>query len=120
MAEGAKARVGDVAAIFFAADEAFGLGGFIAAARGVAVNDYYDRLALDRAVDQIEVARRRLAAEIVKAGLGTGAAAVEAWIAARGPDVARIRKAVGDISASGLTLSKMTVVASLLGDLTRV
>ena len=120
VAEGAKARVGDVAAIFFAADEAFGLGGFIAAARGVAVNDYYDRLALDRAVDQIEVARRRLAAEIVKAGPGTGAAAVEAWIAARGPDVARIRKAVGDISASGLTLSKMTVVASLLGDLTRV
>ena len=48
-----------------------------------------------------------------------GAAAVEAWVAPRKADVERVRMSVNEIANSGLTLSKLTVAASLLGDLVR-
>jgi glutamate dehydrogenase len=48
-----------------------------------------------------------------------GAAAVEAWIAPRKAEVERIRMSVNEIAHSGLTLSKLSVAASLLGDLVK-
>jgi glutamate dehydrogenase len=48
-----------------------------------------------------------------------GAAAVEAWVASRRDEVERVRMAVHEIAASGLTLSKLSVAASMLGDLAR-
>jgi glutamate dehydrogenase len=48
-----------------------------------------------------------------------GAEAVKARVEPRREEVARIRGAVDDIAASGLTISKVTVAASLLGDLAR-
>ena len=53
------------------------------------------------------------------AGNGTGAKAVEAWVAPRKAEVERIRMAVNEIANSGLTLSKLSVAASLLGDLAK-
>jgi len=50
----------------------------------------------------------------------SGAEAVRAWSGKRGADVNRIRSAVDGIVSSGLTLSKITVAASLLGDLARM
>jgi glutamate dehydrogenase len=44
---------------------------------------------------------------------------VGAWGEKRGADVTRIRSAVDNIVLSGLNLSKVTVAASLLGDLAR-
>jgi glutamate dehydrogenase len=44
---------------------------------------------------------------------------VAAWSRARGVEIGRIRAAVDSIVASGLTLSKLTVAASLLGDLAK-
>jgi glutamate dehydrogenase len=53
-------------------------------------------------------------------GNGTaGAKAVEAWVAPRKDEVERIRMAIHDIANSGLTLSKLSVAASLLGDLVK-
>jgi glutamate dehydrogenase len=49
----------------------------------------------------------------------SGPEAVETWVAARAGEVERIRAAVHGIAGSGLTLSKLTVVASLLGDLVK-
>jgi glutamate dehydrogenase len=49
----------------------------------------------------------------------TGPQAVEAWVAERASEVERIRAAVHGIASSGLTLSKLTVAASLLGDLVK-
>jgi glutamate dehydrogenase len=49
----------------------------------------------------------------------TGDAAVEAWVAPRRDAIERIRAAVTEIANSGLTLSKLAVAASLLGDLVR-
>jgi glutamate dehydrogenase len=110
--------VAEVAATYFAAGAFFKLDRIVNAARGINVTDYFDRLALDRALDSIGAAERRLAAEMVANG-HAGPAAVEAWVASRQGEVDRIRTAVDEIAASGLTLSKLSVAASLLGDLVR-
>ena len=58
-------NVQDVAATYFAADAFFQLDKIAGAARGINVTDYFDRLALDRALDSIGEAERRLTAEMV-------------------------------------------------------
>ena len=108
----------EVAATYFAAGTFFRLDRIVGAARGIVVNDYFDRLALDRALDSIGAAERRLTAEMLGNG-AAGAAAVELWVKPRAGEVERIRSAVHEIAGSGMTLSKLAVAASLLGDLVR-
>src|SRR5262249_25489766 len=88
------------------------------AARGIVIADYFDRLALDRALDSIGEAERRLTAVIVGRGSG-GAAAVEAWVASHKAEVERARMSINEIADSGLTLSKLSVAASLVTDLVK-
>ncbi len=110
--------VGEVAATYFAAGAFFRLDRIAGAAENIPIADYFDRLALDRARDSIGDAERRLTAAMV--GNGTaGAGAVEAWVAPRKNEVERIRLAIHEIASSGLTLSKLSVAASLLGDLVK-
>ena len=106
---------GEAATTFFAADADFRLHRIIAAARGVPANDFFERLAIDRAVDQIAGAERRLVADMLATGQ-SGQQAAENWLAAH-PKATRIRHSVEEIAASGLTLAKLTVAANLLGDL---
>ncbi len=110
--------VGEVAATYFAAGAFFRLDRIASAASTIQVADYFDRLALDRARDLIGDAERRLAAAMVSDG-AAGAGAVEAWVAPRRGEVERIRMAIHEIAGSGLTLSKLSVAASLLGDLVK-
>ena len=110
--------VQDVAATYYAAGAFFQLDRIANAARGIQVTDYFDRLALDRALDSIGESERRLTAEMVGNGV-TGPEAVEAWVSPRAGEVERIRAAVHGIASSGLTISKLSVAASLLGDLAR-
>jgi len=118
VADRTKQNIADVAATYFAAESYFGLDRIARAAHEINVSDYFDRLALDRALDSIGDAERRLAAAM--AGNGTsGAGALEAWVGPRRQEVGRIRLQVQEIANSGLTLSKLTVAASLLGDLVR-
>jgi glutamate dehydrogenase len=78
----------------------------------------FERLAMDRALDGIDVGLRRLSVEVLSRH-GAGAAGVAAFEAARGSDVARITGAIADIAAGGLTQAKLTIAAGLLGDLAR-
>jgi len=110
--------VADVVETYFAAGAYFRLDRILRAARGIVVTDYFDRLALDRTFDSIAEAERRLAAEMLADGVA-GAGAVAAWVAPRSSEVERIRATVHDIAESGLTLSKLSVAASLLGDLVK-
>jgi glutamate dehydrogenase len=110
--------VADVAATYFAAGVFFQLDRVVAAARRIRIADYFDRLALDRALDSIGDAERRIAAEMMAAG-AVGRPAVETWVKARGQDVERVRLAIQEIAESGLSVSKLTVAASMLGDLAR-
>jgi glutamate dehydrogenase len=118
VADRSQRSVAEVAATYFAAGAYFQLDRIAAAARRVPVADYFDRLALDRALDTIGDAERRIAAEMMPCG-AAGAGAVEAWVASRRDNVERVRMAVHEIAASGLTLSKLSVAASMLGDLAK-
>jgi len=113
-----KKPIAAIVATYFAAEAYFRVDRVVTAARGIVVSDYFDRLALDRALDTIGDAERRLTAAMVETG-ATGEAAVEAWVKPRQAEVERIRAAIHQIAGSGLTLSKLTVTASLLGDLAR-
>ncbi|MBS7545362.1 NAD-glutamate dehydrogenase [Ancylobacter oerskovii] len=118
IADRTKASIPDVATTFFAVGLHFRLDRIVSAARGLAVSDYYDRLALERALVAFEIAVRRLAAEVIESH-GPGAAGVAAWAAARSAEVERTRAAVHEIAGSGLSVSKLSVAASLIGDLVR-
>jgi glutamate dehydrogenase len=117
VAERTGRAIGDAAATFFAVEANFRLDHIIAAARSVPANDYFERLAIDRAIDQIAAAERRLAADMLSTGQ-SGQQAVETWLAAH-PEATRIRRTVEEIAASGLTLAKLTVAANLLADLVK-
>jgi glutamate dehydrogenase len=110
--------VSQVAAIYFAAEGYFQLDRIVAAAREIKLVDYFDRLAFDRGFDAMGDALRRLVAEMTAAG-GNGAEAVAAFVERKGSDVDRVRDAVHGMVTSGLSLSKLTVAASMLGDLVR-
>jgi len=111
-------NIAEVAATYFAAEAFFRLDQIAGAARSIVISDYFDRLALDRALDSIGDAERRLTAAMSGNG-AAGAKAVEAWVAPRKAEVERIRMSVNEIAHSGLTLSKLSVAASLLGDLVK-
>lgn len=112
-------NIAAVSAIHFHVSDLFKLDALVQASEGVKVSDYYDRLARDRSLDTIASAHRRLTSEIVSYDQD-GIKALALWNDARGHDVTRIRNAVEGIVASGLTLSKLSVAASLLSDLARV
>jgi glutamate dehydrogenase len=113
-----KKPIATVVATYFAAEAYFRLDRIAVAARNIKVSDYFDRLALDRALDAIGDAERRLTAAMVATGK-SGAEAVEAWVAPRKAEVERVRAAINQIASTGLTLSKLSVAASLLGDLAK-
>jgi glutamate dehydrogenase len=116
VAERTNRAIGDAATTFFAVGANFGLDRIIAAARDVPANDFFERLAIDRAVDQIAAAERRMVADILAGHSGQQAA--ETWLATH-PKAARIRRSVEEIVTSGLTLAKLMVAANLLGDLVK-
>jgi glutamate dehydrogenase len=118
VADRAKKPVGEVTATYFATEAFFQLDRVAGAVDSIVVSDYFDRLALDRALDSIGDAERRLTAAMVGNGIA-GAGAVEEWVRPRKAEVERIRTAIHEIAGSGLTLSKLSVAASLLGDLAR-
>jgi glutamate dehydrogenase len=117
VAERTSRAIDDTATTFFAAEADFRLDRIIAAARSVPANDNYERLAIDRAVDQIAAAERALVANMLANG-ESGQQATGNWLAAH-PEATRVRRSVEEIAASGLTLAKLTVAASLLGDLVK-
>jgi glutamate dehydrogenase len=110
--------VSQVAATYYAAEAFFHLDRIVAAARDIKLADYFDRLAFDRGFDAMGDALRRLVAEVLTAG-GGGGEAIMAFAARKGSEVDRVREAIHSMVTSGLSLSKLTVAASLLGDLAR-
>jgi glutamate dehydrogenase len=119
VADRSRQNLAAVAATYFAAEAYFRLDDISGAARGIVVADYFDRLALDRALDSIGDAERRLTAAMAGSNGVAGPAAVEAWVGPRRAEVERIRMSVNEIANSGLTLSKLSVAASLVGDLVK-
>ncbi len=122
VADRAEKPVAEVTTTYFATEAFFQLDRVAGAVPNIVVADYFDRLALDRALDSIGDAERLLTAAMVGNGQSPGLAgvgAVEEWVKPRQAEVERIRAAIHEIAGSGLTLSKLSVAASLLGDLAR-
>ncbi|GLK79406.1 NAD-glutamate dehydrogenase [Methylopila turkensis] len=118
IAEKTGRSIADAAAALFAVADQFQLSRIVRAAQAVTAADYYERLALDRALDQIGVAARAMAVAALGASQEAGPAAVARWAEAS-PDAARVRRAVTEIAGSGLTLARLSVASSLLADLAR-
>jgi glutamate dehydrogenase len=113
----AQRAIAETATAFFAAEASFRLDSIIAAAHRVPASDFFERLAIDRAVDQIAAAERRLVVDMLATGQ-SGQQAAENWLAAH-PEATRIRRSVEEIAASGLTLAKLMVATNSLGDLVK-
>ena len=96
----------------------FQLGALSGAAREIPVSDYFDRLALDRASMRSPLP---IASSPPRSPRKGSPASLRSRPGARraASRSSRIRAAVDSIVASGLTLSKLTVAASLLGDLAK-
>ena len=107
--------VPDVARTFLAVVRYFRLERINNDARAIGATDYFDRLAIDRARDSLARAARHLTGEVLNGGIG--ADAVDGWVKPRAAEVERIRNSMHEIADTGLTLSKLSVAASLLGDL---
>jgi len=116
IADQAKQPVAYAAETYFTAREFLRLDAVVKAARALDVPDRFDRLALDRALDQIAASERHLAASLLKSGK-KGKEALDAWIEPRRSEVERIHARVQEIAGAGFTLSKLTVAAGLVADL---
>jgi len=102
------------AAIFYAIAERFRITRVTRLAMTIPLNDYYDGLARDRALETIKAAHREIAVAVIRAG------SIEAWREAHPTAVERSRDIVaGMIEAEEMTLSRLTVAANLLADLAR-
>jgi glutamate dehydrogenase len=118
VAEASRRALSTVAATFFATDAKFGFATLIEAGRTVPAVDEYDRIALEGVVTQIEIARRRVATEIIAgAGDKAGEAAVHEWISHREAAVTRTVKSMTDAASAPLSVSRLVVAASLASEL---
>ena len=118
IAETTGKSIPSAASTFFAAGRTFAIDDLFMQARSIMAPDYYDRLALDRSLAQLETFMRRIT-ELMLVDDVAGEAAVDAFICSRHEEVERMRRTVREIAASGLSLSKLTLAASLLSDLVR-
>jgi glutamate dehydrogenase len=114
----AEADMLAAAQAFFAAGEAFRIPRIEDAARSISVSDYYDQLALARAADTIGSARRGIAVAALSSHRNASDP-VAAWLEAGGERVARIRERLQALTEGGdLTVSRLSVAAGLMSDLT--
>lgn len=116
IAEQTAKPLSDILANHAAIGERFGIANLIEAAGGVPALDYYDRLALDRAVDMIDSAHRTVT-KAITLEMGAGETALDSWISHRGDAALRFPATIAQLLQGGVTLSKMTIAAGLLDDL---
>ncbi len=83
------------------------------------VTDYYDGLALDRAMEMLAATHRRITTEVLAAG-GGAEAPLEVWLDRHKASVDRLLDAVAGITESDeLSVARLVVASNLLADLTR-
>jgi glutamate dehydrogenase len=112
-ANATKSSLPAAARAFYEAGEMFGLTDIYAAAKKLFTKNYFERLALDRAVADLSVANRRLAIQILEAG------GMEAWKNQKSGNWQRARETLQGIAAGpDLTVAKLTVAAGQLSDIT--
>ncbi|MEP0943230.1 MAG: NAD-glutamate dehydrogenase [Rhizobiaceae bacterium] len=120
-----KKPLDQAATAFFAITERFRVDRMVQAAREIETNDYYDGLALDRALQSLHRARRDIVEKILKAdasgGGGGGGKTQTGWIDVHAAMVESTRSQIANIvEHDHATVSRLTVAANILADLARV
>ncbi|MEP1206988.1 MAG: NAD-glutamate dehydrogenase [Rhizobiaceae bacterium] len=106
------------ATAFFGITERFRIDRMVQAAREIETADYYDGLALDRALQSLHRARRDIVEKILKAQTGKGKKA--GWIENNAEAVENTREQITNIvDQDHATVSRLTVAANVLADLAR-
>ncbi|MBD8894144.1 NAD-glutamate dehydrogenase [Roseibium litorale] len=113
VAEETAANLDLAAKAFFDVAAHFRIGAMDALARELTISDYYDGLALDRARSILAAAHRGIAKEAIASG------SFEAWLSKHEHSVARTTRTVNEILDGDLSVSKFSVAASLLAELTK-
>jgi glutamate dehydrogenase len=117
VAHQAKADVVTAAKAYFAVTDALRISRIEESARALSPSDYYDAMALSRAEDTIDAARRAIAIAALK-DHGKAADPVAAWIETGGPRIGRLRERLQALTEGGeITVSRLTVAAGLMADL---
>jgi glutamate dehydrogenase len=119
IAERSTMSVKDAARAYFAMLETFSLGRILELGDTVSVADYYDRMALGRAVANMMRAQRELTLDVLKDGEQSVKAAFKQWRDTRKDEIERTQSMVVDILEGQLTVSRLSVAAGLLSDLSR-
>ncbi len=113
VAERTSADIAMAARAYFGVAGLFDLFRVIEGGRGIILSDRFDRMALDRAMANVMRALRDLAADALAAG------SVEQFVTERQTEVTRTIAAVKELTAGGVTVSRLSVAAGLLADLAR-
>ncbi|WP_336055283.1 NAD-glutamate dehydrogenase [Nitratireductor sp. CH_MIT9313-5] len=116
-AEKADTSLTRAARTFFGISEAFRISRIEDAARTITPADYYDGLALNRATEMIDAARRDVAVAAIRANPEADDPAV-LWVESGGERVARVRDRLTSLIDTGdISVSKLTVASGLMADL---
>jgi glutamate dehydrogenase len=106
------------AAVYFGVGVHLRLHRIEAMARAVPAGDYYQGLALDRTLQRLAEAQRRIAVKAL--GAAAGAASLGLWLAAHQEAVERVTQAVRMIvEGADPSLARVAVAAGLIADLAR-
>ncbi|MFD0916701.1 NAD-glutamate dehydrogenase [Pseudahrensia aquimaris] len=105
----------DAARVFFDVTSIFEVGRIVQAARDIDADDYYDALALDRALQSLHRARRDIVVDILSTKGG-----MEEWRKSNSDGLNLTRSQMrGIVDHDKATVSRLTVAANILGDLAR-
>ena len=103
------------AQVFFDITDNFRIGRMVMAARAIEPEDYYDGLALDRALQGLHQARRDIVMDVLKTKGDT-----KDWLSKNSEAVTRTQKQMqGIVEHDQATVSRLTVAANILADLAR-
>ncbi len=114
VAHASNSPVPEAAGIFLALGDRLHIADLTAKAGKILTPDYYDRLAVAQALNQLGKSQ----ADLARAAIGAqDAAGIEAWLAQQGPRLARVIATLEQISnEETLTLSRLLVAAGQLQD----
>lgn len=119
ISERANVSVEVTAKGYFEVLETFKLGHITEQVHTIEVKDYYDRLALDRALANLMRAQRDITLDVLSFGADEEGTGLAAWHKARQDDIDRTKEIVQGITESTLGVSRLSVAAGILSDLAR-
>jgi glutamate dehydrogenase len=117
-ADAAQAALPEAAEAYFTISDAFRLGRIEAAAQTIAPTDYYDGLALARALDMIDIAHCSITVAALASHRGKKNPAAK-WLEEGGERVTGVVDRLTALTDGGdITVSRLTVAAGLMTDMT--